>query len=78
MQDTRIVQKGNKVLRIEAFQLRSYLKEGFDEIDENGKILTPSPVKSVPYAEVAALKEQYEKEIETLKTKLKKGAAKSE
>lgn len=78
MQETRIVQKGNKVLRIEAFQLQSYLKEGFDEIDENGKILTPSPAKSVPYAEVAALREQYEKEIETLKNKLKKTLGKAE
>ena len=37
---------------------RSYLAQGFDIVDENGKIIEHSPVKTVPYAQYAALLEE--------------------
>lgn len=76
------VKKANKVLTIADELLSGYLKEGFDEIDEKGKVKTASVNKTYTAAEVEKLTADYEaklaaltSEVEKLKKKLdKKGS----
>lgn len=82
----KTVRKANKVLTIADELLISYLKEGFDEIDEKGKVLTLSQSKTYTAADVEKLTADYEAkiavltaEVEKLKKKIgKKGEADEE
>lgn len=74
----KTVRKANKVLTIADELLSGYIKEGFDEIDEKGKVKTVSPTKTYTAAEVEKLMAEYEaklaakdKEIAALKGKSK-------
>lgn len=53
VKDNRTYQVGDS----EALQ-KAYLAQGFDIVDETGKIITHSPTKTVPYAQYAAVLEE--------------------
>lgn len=72
------VRKANKVLTIADEQLAAYLKEGYDEIDEKGKVKTASSNKTYTAAEVKKLTAEYEAQIEKLKKKLDKKGGEGE
>lgn len=79
MKDLKTVRKGNKVLKVDSLQLESFLKDGFDEIDENGKIVSLSPNKSYSAGEIEKLRAADKTEIAALKKQiaaLKKKSAK--
>lgn len=67
-----IVQKGNRQLHIGAQDMQKYLADGYDVVDERGRVIEAAERKSYPAAEVEKLKEQYEAEIAKLKKALKK------
>lgn len=50
VKDNRTYQVGDS----EALQ-KAYLAQGFDIVDETGKIITHSPTKTVPFAQYAAV-----------------------
>ena len=52
--------KGNRVYKVNEGNKKIYTAQGFDIVDDNGKVIEASPVKTVPYAEYAALKAEYE------------------
>lgn len=73
------VRRGNKVLTIDDVELDGYLKEGFDELDDKGKVKTVSPNKTYTAAEVEKITAEYETKIAALTSeveKLKKKLAK--
>lgn len=66
--------KGNKVYTIDQSQQEHYVKEGFDILDDNGKLVKQGAGKTVPYEkyqtaadENAALKKQLKTAQEALK-----------
>ena len=66
------VRMGNKCLRVSDEDLDKYLADGYDEIDENGKVKTTSPTKKYSAAEVTKIKADYEEQIKKLEAKLAK------
>jgi len=73
------VKNKNRVLQVDAKSVDSYLKRGYDEIDDNGKIkkkatggYTVSPAK---YNKALEEIEKLEKENKKLKADLKKAQA---
>lgn len=53
VKENRTYQVGeNETLR------KAYLAQGFDIVDENGKVVENSPSKTVPYSQYAALLEE--------------------
>lgn len=67
----KIVQKGNRQLRIADDQLQNYLPKGFVEIDEK----TGKPIQKAPVDEAKALKREnaaLKKENKELKEQLEK------
>ena len=66
------VRMGNKCLRVSDEDLNKYLADGYDEIDENGKVKTTSPTKMYSSAEVDKIKADYEDRIKKLEAKLAK------
>ena len=77
-------QKGNQVSRIEEYQVNTLLEQGFNIIDENGKVLheaVPTDPKLLKkyYLEFKTRIAELEKEVETLKkSAAKKTVAKEE
>lgn len=69
----KIVRKENRCLRVEEEDVKRYLADGYDEIDEKGKIIGASSVKTYTAAEVAKMKAEYELQIKKLEAKLVKG-----
>lgn len=71
------VKKGNRVVRVNEQSLDRYLKQGYDQIDDKGKIVKRAtggktiPVQAYNKAldEIDTLKEQ----IKKLKSEVKKG-----
>lgn len=66
--------KGNKVYTIDQTQQERYVKEGFDILDDSGRMVQQGAGKTVPYekfqtvaAENAALKKQLKIAQEALK-----------
>jgi len=66
--------KGNKVYTIDQTQQERYVKEGFDILDDNGKLVRHGAGKTVPYDkfqtvanENTALKKQLKTAQEALK-----------
>lgn len=53
--------KGNKVYTVDETSKKAYLSQGYDIVDDNGKLLQKSPSATVPYSEYAALKAENEK-----------------
>lgn len=74
-----IVEKGNKVLRISDEKIEEYLKMGYCQIDENGKVKRKSTAMTLD-----GLKQEIEalvlenKKLKTENTKLKKELKKVE
>lgn len=66
------VRMGNKCLCISDEDLDKYLADGYDEIDENGKVKTTSPTKKYSATEVDKIKADYEERIKKLEAKLSK------
>lgn len=66
------VKKANKVLTIADELLSSYLKEGFDEIDDKGKVKTSSPNKTYTSAEIEKLTAEYKTKIAALTSEVEK------
>lgn len=66
--------KDNKVYTISEALKDSYLKQGFDIYDQDGKVEEYSPLKTVKYSEYKKLKE----ENEDLKEQLEKLTPKPE
>ncbi|PEV23134.1 hypothetical protein CN419_28040 [Bacillus cereus] len=76
------VKRLNKTLNIDKGRLASYLLEGYDQIDEEGNIITRATggrnVSLAEYNKVLDEKDEFEKENKKLKSevaKLKKAAA---
>lgn len=44
-------QKGNKVYNVNEQTKAQYLADGFDIVDDSGKVIENAPGKTVPYAE---------------------------
>ncbi|WP_054704737.1 hypothetical protein [Bacillus sp. JCM 19041] len=76
------IKKGNRILNVDQGRLKSYLSQGYDQIDESGKVITRATGgKTVAVGEynrsldeVVALKEENEK-LKKEVAKLKKEAA---
>lgn len=65
--------KDNKVYSINETQKASYLNQGFNITDDNGKVLEHSPLSKVPYGEYNKVKTELEAvkaENETLKAEI--------
>ncbi|MDA2434548.1 hypothetical protein PDQ77_27210 [Bacillus cereus] len=76
------VKRLNKTLNIDKGRLASYLLDGYDQIDEEGNIITRATggrnVSLAEYNKVLDEKDEFEKENKKLKSevaKLKKAAA---
>lgn len=67
-----IVQKGNRQLRVSAEEKQKFLADGYDVLDEKGKVVETAKQKTYSAAEVAEIREGYEAEITKLKKALKK------
>ena len=50
--------KENKVYTIDETQRKAYASQGFDILDDSGKIIEYAAGKTVPYAQYAALLEE--------------------
>jgi len=50
--------KDNKVYTITEVQKASYLKQGYNIIDDSGKVLEYSPTSTVPYSKYIKLKNE--------------------
>ncbi|GGE47678.1 hypothetical protein GCM10011391_28070 [Pullulanibacillus camelliae] len=86
MSDTVKIRKKNRILRIEKDRLPGFLKQGYDQIDESGKIIKRATggrmISVAEYNEVIEELEkikkspnstkEFEKEIEDLKSEIKK------
>ncbi len=80
--------KANKVYRVDDITKETYLKQGFDICDDEGKVVERSKQATVPYAEyekvtkellnVKAELETAKAELETLKTSDKADNKKSD
>ncbi|WP_017728501.1 hypothetical protein [Halalkalibacterium ligniniphilum] len=78
------VKKGNRILNVDKDRVESYLKQGYDEIDESGKVVKHATGgKSVPVGEYnklleklaefeSANTEELKNEIADLKAEVKK------
>ncbi len=64
-----IVQKLNKMLRISDEKLEEYLEIGYNQLDENGKVIKNAKVTSIQ--ELLKVNEKLEREIKNLKYELK-------
>lgn len=53
--------KSNKEYDITENQKSEYLSQGYDIVDENGKIIEYSPKKTIAYSEYQKVKEELEK-----------------
>ena len=53
--------KGNKVYTVDETSKKAYLSQGYDIVDDNGKLLEKSPSATVSYSDYAALKAENEK-----------------
>ena len=72
----RLVRKGNKVLKVDDATIDAFLNEGYDEINESGKVIKASPDKTYSAAEVERLRAtdrariaELEKQLEKLRKK---------
>ena len=68
----RYVRKENKCLSVNDADVDGYLADGYDEIDEKGKVIKTSPTKTYSAAEVAKIMADYEAQIKELRAKLPK------
>ena len=68
----KYVRKANKCLSVNEADVDGYLADGYDEVDENGKVIKTSPSKMYTAAEVDKIKAGYEAQIKELKAKLPK------
>lgn len=65
-------QKGNKVIQVDEYSKAQYLKQGFNIVDEKGKIVEYGRGKTISPAEYLKVVEENERlkeELEALKTK---------
>lgn len=65
--------KGNKEYTINVAQKKSYQENGFDIVDDDGKLITYGKGKTVPYSDYAALRKENEelcKKIKELESEL--------
>lgn len=91
MSDTVKVRKANRIIHVAAGRLNSYLAQGYDQIDENGKVIKGAIAgKRVPVAEynkvvkenaqlkqeLQALKEEHVKLLESVQGEPEKKSAK--
>lgn len=67
-----IVQKGNRQLRVSSEEKQKFLADGYDVLDEKGKVVEMAEQKTYSAAEVAGIRDKYEAEIAKLKKTLKK------
>lgn len=67
-----IVQKGNRQLRVSEAEKDRYLADGYEVLDEQGKVLERPGQKTYSAAEVERLKAGYEAKIAKLERALKK------
>ena len=74
---TVIVRKGNKVLKVDEQAVEQYLKDGFDEVDEQGKVIKSSPNRNYSASEVEKLREADKARIAELEKQLEKLRKKS-
>lgn len=73
--------KGNKVYTIDATQQEHYVKEGFDILDDNGKLVQQGAGKTVPYEKyqtVANENTTLKKQLKTAQEALKKAKEQKE
>lgn len=63
--------KANKEYTITDVQKQAYLNEGYDIIDDKGKVIEYSPKKTIAYSKYSELQEELEKAKAEIK-KLKK------
>lgn len=56
-----LAKKENRVYRITELEKETYLKRGFDIVDEKGKIITASPDKKVSYNKYLEVVKKLEK-----------------
>lgn len=72
------VRRDNRILTISETEVNKYLQQGYDQIDDKGKVIKRATGgRTVPIAEYNRVLEENEKlkaEIEELKMKEKKGA----
>ena len=69
----KTVRKENRCLRVNDDDVKKYLADGYDEIDEKGKVISTSPAKTYTAAEVDKSKAEYDAQIKKLEAKLAKG-----
>ena len=64
------VRKANRVLTVSDEAVENYLKRGYDQIDENGKVIKPATggktISIVKYNKVLATNKELEQTIEKL------------
>lgn len=64
------VRKANRVLTVSDEAVENYLKHGYDQIDENGKVIKPATggktISIVKYNKVLATNKELEQTIEKL------------
>lgn len=53
--------KDNKVYTVDEISKKAYLSQGYDIVDDNGKLLEKSPSTTVSYSEYAAVKAELDK-----------------
>ncbi len=53
--------KGNKVYTVDETSKKSYLSQGYDIVDDSGKLLEKSPSATVSYSKYAAVKAELDK-----------------
>ncbi len=69
----KLIKKANKVLKIEDTSLNKYMQLGFDEIAEDGKVITKSVNSSAEkIANLEKLVKSRDKKIASLEAELKK------
>lgn len=71
--------KGNKVYTVDGATKKAYLSQGYDIVDDDGKLLEKSPSATVSYSDYTAVKAELDKikpEYETIKAELDKIEAK--
>lgn len=73
--------KGNKVYTIDQTERERYVKEGFDILDDGGKVVQQGAGKTVPYEKYQALADEnasLKKQLKTAQDTLKKAKEQKE